>query len=122
MSVSKCQPGVTDTHKMLPWLRFGWVLPPGVRSVSARKLTPAEKLNDFNGCQVSGVSPLRGLGPLTLRPPSRRAVGRVGRLKENDESEKRNTFTCPCGEAWRMAVRLLDSRSARGQCPKENRS
>jgi hypothetical protein len=73
MSVSKCQPGVSDTHKMRPWLHFGCFLRAGVRSVSARKLTPAEKLNDFNGCQVSGVSPLRGLAPLTLRPPCRRA-------------------------------------------------
>lgn len=73
MSVSECQAGVSDTHKMLPGLHFGCVLPPGVRSVSARKLTPAEKLNDFNGCQMSGVSPLRGLAPLTLRPPCRRS-------------------------------------------------
>ena len=77
MSVSKCQAGVSDTHKTLPWLRFGCILPPGVRSVSARKLTPAEKLNDFNGCQVSGVSPLRGLAPLTCGRP---AVGRIAEV------------------------------------------
>jgi len=36
------------------------ILALSVSSVSVSKPTPAEKLNDFNGCQVSAVSPLRG--------------------------------------------------------------
>jgi hypothetical protein len=64
----QCQSDVGDTVKREP----GCVLLLGVRSVSVSALTPDEKPNDFNGCQVSGVSPLRGPGGADTRPPRRR--------------------------------------------------